>query len=126
MKIAVAGTGYVGLSLATLLAQKHEVYALDVIPEKVEMINNRISPIKDEKIEELDETYLYAAYIATTKETFTNILTSLGYENLESFLISKEYVDKNGKASLYVWCIENMEEMSLIMKQASETKGMTK
>lgn len=79
-----------------------------------------------EKIEELDETYLYAAYIATTKETFTNILTSLGYENLESFLISKEYVDKNGKASLYVWCIENMEEMSLIMKQASETKGMTK
>jgi len=51
MKIAVAGTGYVGLSLATLLSQNNEVYALDVIPEKVDMINNRISPIRDEYIE---------------------------------------------------------------------------
>ena len=51
MKIAVAGTGYVGLSLATLLSQKNEVFALDVIPEKVEKINNRISPIQDEYIE---------------------------------------------------------------------------
>ena len=52
MKIAVAGTGYVGLSLATLLSQKNEVVALDVIPEKVEKINKRISPIQDEYIEE--------------------------------------------------------------------------
>ena len=51
MKIAVAGTGYVGLSLATLLSQKYEVVALDVIPEKVEKINKRISPIQDEYIE---------------------------------------------------------------------------
>lgn len=51
MKIAVAGTGYVGLSLATLLSQKNEVVALDVIPEKVEKINNRISPIQDEYIQ---------------------------------------------------------------------------
>ena len=51
MKIAVAGTGYVGLSLATLLSQKNEVYALDVIPEKVEMIYKRISPFRDEYIE---------------------------------------------------------------------------
>lgn len=56
MKIAIAGTGYVGLSLATLLSQNNEVIALDVIPEKVEMINNRISPIKDEKIEEFFKT----------------------------------------------------------------------
>ena len=51
MKIAVAGTGYVGLSIATLLAQHNEVVAVDVIPEKVEKINNRISPIQDEYIE---------------------------------------------------------------------------
>lgn len=55
MKIAVAGTGYVGLSLATLLSQKHEVVALDVIPEKVEKINKRISPIKDDYIEKFFE-----------------------------------------------------------------------
>lgn len=52
MKIAVAGTGYVGLSLATLLSQKNEVVALDIIEEKVNMINNRISPINDVEIEE--------------------------------------------------------------------------
>ena len=51
MKIAIAGTGYVGLSLATLLAQRNEVVAVDVIPEKVEKINRRISPIQDEYIE---------------------------------------------------------------------------
>ena len=49
--IAVAGTGYVGLSIATLLAQHHQVTAVDVIPEKVEKINHRISPIQDEYIE---------------------------------------------------------------------------
>ena len=56
MKIAVAGTGYVGLSIATLLSQKHEVVALDVIPEKVKMINKRISPIRDTEIEEFFKT----------------------------------------------------------------------
>ena len=51
MKIAVAGTGYVGLSIATLLAQRNEVVAVDVVPEKVEKINKKISPIQDEYIE---------------------------------------------------------------------------
>ena len=51
IKIAVAGTGYVGLSIATLLAQNHRVTAVDVIPEKVDMINRKQSPIQDEYIE---------------------------------------------------------------------------
>ena len=51
LKIAVAGTGYVGLSIATLLAQHHEVTAVDVVAEKVEKINRRVSPIQDEYIE---------------------------------------------------------------------------
>ena len=51
IKVAVAGTGYVGLSIATLLAQHHHVTAVDVIPEKVEKLNNKISPIQDDYIE---------------------------------------------------------------------------
>ena len=51
MKIAVAGTGYVGLSLTTLLTQHNEVKAVDIIPEKVELINNKKSPIQDDYIE---------------------------------------------------------------------------
>ena len=51
LRIAVAGTGYVGLSIATLLAQHHKVTAVDVVPEKVELINNKKSPIQDEYIE---------------------------------------------------------------------------
>ena len=51
-KIAVAGTGYVGLSIATLLAQNNEVVAVDIVPEKVELINNKKSPIQDDYIEE--------------------------------------------------------------------------
>ena len=52
MKLAVAGIGYVGLSIATLLSQHHEVMAVDIVPEKVEKINNKISPIQDEYIEQ--------------------------------------------------------------------------
>ena len=55
MKIAVAGTGYVGLSLAVLLSQKHEVTAVDIVPEKVRMINRRVSPIQDEEIKRFFE-----------------------------------------------------------------------
>ena len=65
LQIAVAGTGYVGLSIATLLAQHHKVTAVDIIPEKVEKINNRISPIQDE----------YIVYILNhLKNTHLNIL----------------------------------------------------
>ena len=52
-KIAVAGTGYVGMSMAVLLSQHHEVIAVDIVPEKVDMINQRKSPIQDEYIENI-------------------------------------------------------------------------
>lgn len=66
LKIAVAGTGYVGLSIATLLAQKHQVTAVDVIPEKVEKINNRISPIQDEYIEKYLQDTSILPYVGKT------------------------------------------------------------
>ena len=73
MKIAVAGTGYVGLSLATLLSQKNEVVALDVIKEKVDKINNRISPIEDEYIEKyFKEKKLNLKATLDYKEAFTD------------------------------------------------------
>ena len=91
MKIAVAGTGYVGLSLATLLSQKHEVVALDVIPEKVEKINNRISPIKDEYIEKFfEEKELNLRATLDYKEAFTGakyviISTPTNYDDKTNF-----------------------------------------
>lgn len=73
MKIAVAGTGYVGLSIATLLSQNHEVYAVDVIPEKVEKINKRISPIQDEYIEKyLAEKKLNLYATLDAQEAYSN------------------------------------------------------
>ena len=73
MKIAVAGTGYVGLSIATLLSQNHEVHAVDVIPEKVEKINKRISPIQDEYIEKyLSEKNLNLVATLDAKEAYTD------------------------------------------------------
>ncbi len=91
MKIAVAGTGYVGLSLATLLSQKHEVVALDVIPEKVEKINNRISPIKDEYIEKFfKEKELNLKATLDYKDAFTGarfviISTPTNYDDKTNF-----------------------------------------
>ena len=64
-KIAVAGTGYVGLSIATLLSQHHQVTAVDIVPEKVEMLNNRKSPIQDDYIEKyLAANIIFAIYYA--------------------------------------------------------------
>lgn len=73
MKIAVAGTGYVGMSIAVLLSQKNEVVALDVIPEKVEKINNRISPIQDKELEEyLSTKELNLRATCDPKEAYEN------------------------------------------------------
>ena len=73
MKIAVAGTGYVGLSIAVLLAQHHTVTAVDIVPEKVEMINNRKSPIQDEYIEKyLEEKKLQLVATLDAKAAYTD------------------------------------------------------
>jgi UDPglucose 6-dehydrogenase len=72
LKIAVAGTGYVGLSIATLLAQRHKVWAVDIIPEKVDLINNRKSPIQDEYIEKyLAEKELSLTATLNAKEAYS-------------------------------------------------------
>lgn len=99
MKIAVAGTGYVGLSLATLLSQKHEVVALDVIPEKVEKINNRISPIKDEYIEKFfEEKDLNLKATLDFKEAFQDakyviISTPTNYDDVTNYFDTSSVED---------------------------------
>ena len=91
MKIAVAGTGYVGLSMATLLAQHHEVVAVDIIPEKVEKINNRISPIQDEYIEkyfgekELNLVATLDAESAYKDADFVIIAAPTNYDSQKNF-----------------------------------------
>lgn len=98
-KIAVAGTGYVGLSLATLLSQKNEVYALDIIPEKVEKINSRISPIQDEYIEKFfKEKKLNLKATLDYKEAFKNakyviISTPTNYDEERNFFDTSSVED---------------------------------
>ena len=91
MKIAIAGTGYVGLSIATLLAQHHHVVAVDVIPEKVEMLNRRVSPIQDEYIEKyfaekkLDLTATLDAASAYKDADFVVIATPTNYDPVKNY-----------------------------------------
>lgn len=91
MKIAVAGTGYVGLSIATLLSQHNEVMAVDIIPEKVEKINKRISPIQDEYIEkylrekELNLTATLNAEAAYKDADFVVIAAPTNYDSKKNF-----------------------------------------
>ena len=91
IKIAVAGTGYVGLSIATLMAQHHPVTAVDIIPEKVEMINKRISPIQDEYIEkyfaekELNLVATLDAESAYRNADFVVIATPTNYDSQKNF-----------------------------------------
>lgn len=84
--IAIAGTGYVGLSIATLLAQHNQVYAVDIVPEKVEMLNRKQSPIRDEYIEkylaekELDLTATLDARMAYSKADFVVVAAPTNYD----------------------------------------------
>lgn len=106
MKIAVAGTGYVGLSLATLLSQKNEVIALDIDSEKVKKINNRISPIKDEKIEEFfkNKTLNLKATLdykeAFEEADFVIISTPTNYDEEKNFFDTSSVEDIIKKVKL--------------------------
>lgn len=91
IRVAVAGTGYVGLSIATLLSQKHHVTAVDVIPEKVEKLNNRISPIQDDYIEDflknrnLDLTATLDGESAYRDADFVVIAAPTNYDSKKNF-----------------------------------------
>ena len=97
VKIAVAGTGYVGLSIATLLSQRHKVTAVDVIPEKVEKINNRLSPIQDEYIEEylrtkeLDLTATLDGESAYRDADFVVIAAPTNYDSKKNFFDTSHF-----------------------------------
>lgn len=93
LKIAVAGTGYVGLSIATLLSQHHQVTAVDIIPEKVELINNKKSPIQDDYIEKyLEEKNLNLTATLDAEEAYKDadfvvIAAPTNYDSKKNFLI---------------------------------------
>ena len=115
MKIAVAGTGYVGLSIATLLSQHNEVIAVDIIPEKVKLINDRISPIKDEYIEKYfkeKNLNLYAALDcekAYKDADFVVIATPTNYDPKKNYFdtsavedVIKQVIKINSKAIIVI------------------------
>ena len=116
MKIAVAGTGYVGLSMATLLAQHHEVMAVDIIPEKVEKINNRISPIQDEYIEkyfaekELNLTATLDAEAAYKDADFVIIAAPTNYDS------QKNFFDTSAVESVINKVLECGSEATMVIK----------
>ncbi len=116
MKIAVAGTGYVGLSIATLLSQHHTVMAVDIIPEKVEMINNRKSPIQDEYIEEylaekeLDLTATLDAESAYKDADFIVIAAPTNYDS------KKNYFDTSAVEAVIKLVIQHNPDAMMVIK----------
>ena len=121
MKIAVAGTGYVGLSIATLLAQRNEVVAVDIIESKVEMINNRKSPIQDEYIEK----YLEEDKNGTRKlNLFATLDAESAYTNADFFVIAaptnydsqKNFFDTSAVESVIKLAIQYNPDAIMIIK----------
>lgn len=116
MNIAVAGTGYVGLSISVLLAQHHKVTAVDVIPEKVEMINNRKSPIQDEYIEkylaekELDLTATVDGKSAYKEADFVVIAAPTNYDS------QKNFFDTSAVESVIRLVIKNNPNAIMVIK----------
>ena len=116
MNIAVAGTGYVGLSIATLLAQHNHVTAVDIIPEKVEMINNRKSPIQDEYIEkylaekELDLTATTDGASAYKNADFVVIAAPTNYDS------KKNYFDTSAVESVIKLVLEVNPNAIMVIK----------
>ena len=116
MKIAIAGTGYVGLSLATLLSQQNEVVALDIVPEKIEMINKRISPIKDEDIQnffnkkdlnlratlDYKDAFKDADYVIISTPTNYDEVTNYFDTSLVEDIIKKVKEIKNPKTTMVI------------------------
>ena len=116
MKIAVAGTGYVGLSIATLLAQHHEVTAVDIIEEKVNLINNRKSPIQDDYIEEylahkdLNLTATLDAEAAYKEAAFVVIAAPTNYDP------KKNFFDTSAVESVIELVIKNNPDAIMVIK----------
>lgn len=116
LKIAVAGTGYVGLSIATLLAQHHKVTAVDIVPEKVELINNKKSPIQDEYIEKyLTEKELNLTATLDPKEAYSDadfviIAAPTNYDS------KKNYFDTSAVEAVIKLVIEYNPEAIMVIK----------
>ena len=116
LKIAVAGTGYVGLSIATLLAQHHKVTAVDIVPEKVELINNKKSPIQDDYIEkylaekELDLTATLEAEQAYTDADFVVIAAPTNYDS------KKNYFDTSAVEAVIKLVIQYNPDAIMVIK----------
>ena len=129
IKIAVAGTGYVGLSIATLLSQHHQVTAVDVIPEKVDLINSRKSPIQDEYIEkylaekELNLTATLDGAKAYADADFVVIAAPTNYDPVKNFFDThhiEDVIDLVISIKINPYHTDDGEEMNAV-KQSSAT-----